>query len=76
LAVDPVDVGELGCVALYCGGVAADRGDGLVELRLAAAGDEDPRAFLGEALGGAEADAGAAARDDGDFAFELLTHDE
>ena len=39
-----------------------------------AAGDEHPRAFLGKMPGDAEADAGAAAGDDSDFARELAGH--
>jgi len=71
---DPVEVGELRCVAVDCGDASLDLGRGLVQLRLPPAGDEDLSAFFGKALCGAETDAGAAARDDGDLIREFLAH--
>jgi len=50
------------------GGAAADRGNGLVQLGLATPGDKHARAYLGETLGDAEADAGTAAGHQSDFA--------
>jgi hypothetical protein len=38
-------------------GIAADRGDSLIQLGLMAAGNKYPRAFMGETLRNAEADA-------------------
>jgi hypothetical protein len=58
---DAVEIGEIRGVALDRRGIAADRGDCLIQLGLTAAGDEHPRAFLREPLGDAESDAGAAA---------------
>ena len=66
--VGVVEVGEIGGVAPHGRGTAADCGNCLIELGLAAAGDKHPRAFLGEMLGDAEADAGAAAGHERDFA--------
>ncbi len=73
--IDPVDVGELRCVALDRGGVAANRGDRLLKLGLPATGDEHLCALLGEALGDAKADARTAARYEGDLASKLPAHD-
>ena len=47
----------------------ADLGHGLIEFRLAAAGDEYARAFIGERLGDTEADTGAGTGHDGDLAL-------
>lgn len=44
-------------------------------LGLAAAGDVDGGAFLGEGLGGGQADACCAAGDDCDLACKLLGHE-
>ena len=49
----------------------ADLLDRLVELGLAAAGDEDVSPFGDEPLGRGQADAAVAAGDDRDLAFEL-----
>jgi hypothetical protein len=69
--VDPVDIGELRYVALNCHDVASDRGDGLVQLRLATACDEYLRALCGELPGGTKANAGAY---DCDLTREFLVH--
>ena len=67
--VETVEVIEIGDVGLYAGHVLADLRDSLVELRLAATGDEYIGALFNEPLGGREADAAAAAAssDDGDL---------
>src|SRR5258708_15023282 len=72
--IDSVEVGENGGVALDRRGVVADRSDCLIQFGLTAARDEHPRAFLGKPLGNAEADTGAAAGDESDFACELAGH--
>jgi hypothetical protein len=74
--IDPVEVGELRCIAVDRGDVSVDLGRGLVQLRLPPAGDEDLRAFLGKALRGAETNASAAACDNGDLLREFLAHDD
>ena len=61
---DAVEVGEVSGIALDPRGVAADRGDCLVQLGLAAAGNKYVRAFLRETLRNAKANAGAAAGDE------------
>ena len=66
--VNAVEVAEVGGVALNRGGVAADRGDGLVQLGLAPAGNKNACAFLGETFGDPETDPGAAAGHERDFA--------
>jgi hypothetical protein len=66
--IDMVEVGKVGGVALNRGGFAADRGDGLFQFGLAASGDKHTRALFGEALGDTEADPGAAAGHERDFA--------
>src|SRR2546422_492667 len=71
LVVEPVEVGEVGHVSLYCGDAVADQRYRLVQFRLAAPGDVDERAFFDEALGGGEAYTATAARDDSDFSLEL-----
>ncbi len=73
--IDPVDVREIRGVRPDARG-AANLGGGLVQLRLVAAGDEHLRPFFSEALGRAEADAGAAAGDDSDLACKFLAHDD
>src|SRR5271169_648085 len=75
-SVDAVEVGKVCRIALDRCGIAADRGDCLIQFGLMAAGDEHPRAFLGKMLGDAKTDAGAAAGDDSDFAGELAGHRE
>jgi hypothetical protein len=72
--IDAVEVGEIRRIALKCSGIAADRSDCLVEFGLMASGDKHACAFRGKMLGYAEANAGAAARDDSDFACELPGH--
>jgi len=74
--VDAVEVRELGAIALDRRGIAADRGDSLIQLELTSASYEDSRAFLSKAFGDAEANAGAAARHQCDFACELACHRE
>jgi len=58
-------------IGLYAGDVRADLCDGLVDLGLAAAGDKHVGALFNEPLGGREADAAAAAGDDGNLVFQL-----
>ncbi len=72
--VEGVELVEAGRVDLDAGGVA-DLGHGSIQFGLAAAGDVDVGAFLGEAFGGRQADAGGAAGDDCDFAFKFASHD-
>src|SRR4029077_12778044 len=74
LCKDVVEVGEASGIALEPRGIAADRGDCLIELGLAATGNKHVRAFWRETLGNAKANAGAAADDDGDFVCELAGH--
>ena len=69
--VDAVEVGKVGHIALDRCGIAADRGDCLIQLGLTAAGNKYSSAFFCEVLGDAEADAGAAAGHERDFASEL-----
>jgi len=69
--VKAVEVVELGDIGLYAGDVRADLCDGLVDLGLAAAGDKHVGALFNEPLGGREADAAAAAGDDGNLVFQL-----
>ncbi len=59
--VDAVEVGEVGGIALDRRRIAVDRGDRPIQLGLMAAGDKHPRALLGETLGDADTDTGAAA---------------
>src|ERR1700751_2959309 len=72
--IDAVEVGEVRGIALYRCGIASDRSDCLIQFGLMAAGDKHACAFRGKMLGDAEADAGAAARDDSDFARKLPGH--
>ena len=72
--VEAVEVGEIGGVALHAGDVFADELHGLIELLLAASGDEDVRALFDEELGGCERHAGGRGGDDCYFSFEL-SHD-
>jgi hypothetical protein len=74
--VDAVEIGEVGGIALDRRGIAADRGHCLIQFGLMAAGDKHSGAFLGKMLSDAEANAGAAARDDSDFACKLPGHGE
>src|SRR6266852_1141563 len=53
---------------------AADFLECHVDLFLAAAGDDDMRAFSNKTHGGGEAHTAVAAGDNGDFAFEYLCH--
>ncbi len=76
LSKDAVEVGEVSVIALEPRGVAANRGDCLIQLDLAATGNKDVRAFLRETLRNAKANAGAAAGDDSDFVCELAGHDD
>jgi hypothetical protein len=72
--IDAVEVGEVGDIALNRCGIAADRGDGLIQLRLTAANNKYARAFFNEMCGDAETDAGAAAGDDSDLVRQLADH--
>src|SRR5712675_123528 len=54
---------------------AADFLECYVDLFLAAAGDDDMRAFSNKTHGGGQAHTAVAAGDNGDFAFEYLCHD-
>ena len=49
--VQAVEVGETCCVSLHAGDIFADGFDGLIQLVLPAAGDEDVCAFFNEELG-------------------------
>ena len=69
--VEPVQVGQVGDVALHAGRAVADLGHGGVERVLAAAGDEDVRALGREPLRGGQADAAGAAGHDGRLAVKL-----
>src|SRR5216684_8870442 len=71
LGVEPVEIGEVRYVSLYCSDAAADQRYRLVQFRLAARGDVDERTFFNEALGGGETHSAAAASDDGNFSLEL-----
>ena len=57
---DAVEVGEVRGIALDRRGIAADRGDCLIQFGLTAAGNKHPRAFFGETFGDRKADPGAA----------------
>ena len=61
---------SLGDVALNTGGVGADLLHRRVELGLAAAGDEDVRAFFHEPLRDGQADPARPAGDDGDLSVQ------
>jgi hypothetical protein len=75
LPVDPVEVPGLGDVPLDGGDAGSGGRRRSVQFRLAAAGDVDLGALPGELSGGGQADAGAAARDEGDLAVQLPGHD-
>ena len=70
-----IEVGEISGVALYAGDVLADELHGLIELLLAASGDEDVRALFDEELCCCERHAGGRGGDDCYFlrAFPLLS---
>jgi hypothetical protein len=72
--VNPIDIAKLRRIRLDRGDISPNLGDRLVEFRLTAAGDEDLRAFLDEALRRTETDAGAAACDDRYLACKLSGH--
>jgi hypothetical protein len=72
--VNAINVGEVGGVPLNRGDTAFDCSDRLVQLGLATAGDENPCALCGEALGGPQADARAAASYDCYFVFKFPVH--
>jgi hypothetical protein len=63
---------EVGDVAHDANGMMTDIAHRLVDDILPPAGDDDPRAFLGEKLGGRPADAAIATGDNGDLVFETL----
>src|SRR5882762_6010362 len=69
--VEPVEVLELGDVALHARDVTADLLQRCAQLCLATTGDEDVRALTLQALRGREPDARGAARDHCHFAFVL-----
>jgi len=70
-----INVGKIRDIALYGGDVAFDRRDRVIELRLAAASEEDSSAFVGETLSGAKANAGTAAGHNCYFVFEFPVHE-
>src|SRR5262249_37557475 len=70
----PVEVREVGDVALHAGDVLADLPDRFIELRLAASGDEDVGAFGDEPPGRGQADAAVAPGNDRDLTFQSLRH--
>src|SRR5204862_5565118 len=72
--VDAVEIREIGAIALNRCGIAADRGDCLIQLELTSASNKYARVFSSKAFGNAKADAGAAARHERDFACELAGH--
>src|SRR5262249_13578567 len=75
LPVDPVEVFGLGDVPLD-GSHAGSAGRRCsVQFWLATAGDVDLGTLPGEFSGGGQADAGAAARDEGDLAVQFPRHD-
>jgi hypothetical protein len=74
LRKNAIEIGEVRCIALKRCRIAADRGDGLIQLGRTAAGDKDARALHGETLCDAETDAGAAACHDGNLVGELAFH--
>src|SRR5271170_3075123 len=74
--VDAVEIGEVGGIALDRRGIAADRGDRLIQFGLMAAGDKHSGALLGKMLGDAESDSAAAAGHERDFARKLPGHGE
>jgi hypothetical protein len=62
-----IEISEVRHIAKKRFGVAADRGDSLIQLGRAAASDKNARAFKGETLCDPETDAGAAACHDGNL---------
>jgi hypothetical protein len=72
--VDPIYIRQDGSVSANCGNVATDLSNGLVQLRLAAPGDEYLRPFGNKVLGGTQADPRAASGNDGNFVREFLFH--
>ena len=73
VAKEPVEIGEVGNCrpAQPWRSAFSDLLDGGVQVRLAAACDEDVGSFGHEALGGGEADAAVAAGDEGDFTVRV-----
>ena len=69
--VEPVEIREVGDVALDAGGPRADQLHRRVELGLPAAGDEDVSALGGEPLRGGEPDPAGAAGDDRDLPVQF-----
>jgi hypothetical protein len=69
--IKPVEIAEIGDVALDGRDIAADRGFGLVELALAASHDEHIGALFHEFLRGRQSDSARSAGDDGDFSAKL-----
>ena len=69
-----VEIAEVRAIRLDRRGIAADRGDSLIQLGLMAAGNKYPRAFMSETLRNAEADAGAPAGNESDFTCKLVGH--
>src|SRR5262249_39884273 len=68
-----VGVGDVGAMER---GVAAEVGGHLLALLGVDVGDDDPRAFLDEQLGGRPADPTGTPRDDRHLAGQLLAHDQ
>jgi hypothetical protein len=69
--IQPVQVGEVGDVTFDGGDIPSDRRLGLIELGLTSPVDVDIGALLDEAFGRRQADAAAAAGDDGYLVLQL-----
>ena len=69
--VRPIEICQLRDVTLNAGDILADLSDRDIELALTAAGDEDMPPFGAKPLGGVEANAAVATRDDRGFSFQL-----
>src|SRR5580658_7109666 len=72
--VEKIKIGHFGNVALNAGRIGTDCFHGLVELLLAAPGDEHISTFIDEQLCGCQPNPFCSASDDGDLAFELFRH--
>jgi len=73
--IETVEVFHVSDITLNANNLAAaDLVERYVDLFLAAAGDDDMRAFSYKALGGGEAHPAVAAGDNGDLAFEHFCH--
>src|SRR5579864_6799288 len=67
----PVEVVEIGRVAAHAGYVPANHLDGLIELLLPPARDENVGAFFNEPLGARQRQAARSTRDDCNLTFKL-----